>query len=87
MDKRTEDGINFGYRKLAGAIVGRAILDHYEAENTIKGRKIKRNVERFVNSNWFQELTELDPEYVLDKLRSNKTPILFKELINMEDVA
>lgn len=71
MDKRKEDAINFGYRKLAGAIVGRAIIDFYEAENTVKGRRIRHDVERFVASPWFQELTELNPDYVLDKLHSS----------------
>lgn len=65
-----------GYRSLAVAIVLRAIKDYRKAAKRYKAGKRKeeslsemREITRFIKSGWFRELTDLDPDAVLERLK------------------
>jgi len=68
MSKNNIGAIDYGYKQLANAIIGRAMLDYYESKNTVKGRRIRRSIEDFVRSSWYMELTDIDPDLMLEKL-------------------
>lgn len=74
-------GIDRGYRQLASAIIGRAILDYYEADGTENEKAVKESIEEFVNSPWFGDLTEIRPNYVIDRLHSGDTKNLVFGLV------
>ena len=74
-------GIDRGYKQLASAIIGRAILDYYEADGTENEMAVKENVEEFVRSSWFEELTDIKPNYVIDRLHSGDTKNLVFGLV------
>jgi len=65
------------YEKLAGAIVLQAVDDYRTAirhlaqrpDNDLARRTV-REVERFFRSGWFGELTEIDPEMLISKLKA-----------------
>ena len=59
-----------GYRELASAIVGRAILDYLLADDSKEGKETKEEVIDFVNSEWFGDLTDIKPKYVEERLNS-----------------
>ena len=69
MNKHTKSGIEYGYRKLANAIVLQAVEDYREAGNTIKGRRIKRKVEDFFHSPFFGLITDINPDELIDYLK------------------
>ena len=64
------------YRNLADAVVMQAAKDYRKSVMTIKrsptawsAGHLKKDVERFFLSAWFQELTDLDGAYILEQLR------------------
>ena len=64
------------YRKLADAIVMQAVKDYRYCVRTLQrsptawsAKHMKKDVERFLLSDWFKDLTELDGAYILEKLR------------------
>lgn len=64
------------YEALANAIIVQACDDYRNALNelsqdplSIEAYRTKREVERFFRSNWFATLTDIDPKYLLEKLR------------------
>lgn len=65
------------YEDLANAIVLQAVSDYRYAtkrmrthpEEATRHRRRKKEVERFIRSAWFKELTNLDPVILLDQLR------------------
>lgn len=68
------------YEKLAGAIVLQAVDDYRAALRRLAqnpgndiARRTIREVERFFRSGWFGELTEIDPEMLISKLRAEVT--------------
>lgn len=64
-----EEGINYGYKKLADAIVLQAIEDYREAGNTRKGRKIKLSVAKFFYSPLFGMITDISPDELIKHLQ------------------
>ena len=63
------------YTELANAIILQAVKDYRGALKTLKKRprsetaKIsKQEVERFFRSDWYLQLTSLDPEMLMQKL-------------------
>lgn len=63
------------YRNLANAIVVQAAKDYRKALRQLRrnpiyetARNEKNEVERFFHSEWFQYLTDADPDYLLDYL-------------------
>ncbi|TCT14595.1 hypothetical protein EDC18_10576 [Natranaerovirga pectinivora] len=54
-----------GYEKLANAIVVQAVKDYRSAEHS----SIRRSIERFFRSQWFQALTSIDGEKLIKDLR------------------
>ena len=69
MAKHIQSGINYGYRKLANAIVLQAVEDYNEFGNTIKGRRVRRSIDKFSHSPLFGMITDIDPEELIDYLR------------------
>lgn len=65
------------YEELANAIVLQAVSDYRYAtkrmrthpEETMIHRRRKKEVERFIRSDWFGVLTSLDPAILLEKLK------------------
>jgi len=64
------------YEALANAIIVQACDDYRNALNelsqdplSIEAYRTKREVERFFRSNLFATLTDIDPKYLLEKLR------------------
>ena len=64
------------YEDLANAIVWQATKDYREALKKLKkepkntGAKLtKLEVEIFLRSSWYRELTTLDPEILIEKLK------------------
>ena len=64
------------YRELADAIIVQAARDYRSALWMLKrnpwnedAEQMKRDVERFFHSRWYRSLTELDGDWLLQKLR------------------
>ena len=64
------------YEKLANAIVLQAVSDYRAALKKVKKNPINRDVinealqiEKFFRSEWYQTLTSLDGEYLIERLR------------------
>ena len=65
------------YEDLANAIVLQAVSDYRNAikrmrthpEEATSHKRRKKEVERFIRSDWFKELTSLDPAILLEKLK------------------
>ena len=65
------------YEQLANAIILQAVKDYRDALNKLNKRPrynpakyTKAEVERFLHSDWYRELTSVDGDYVLKKIRS-----------------
>jgi hypothetical protein len=81
MLKHKKSGIDYGYRKLANAIVLQAVEDYREAGNTIRGRRVKRKVEEFFHSPFFGLITDIDPDKLIDHLKElDHTPYYVPEI-------
>ena len=68
-----------GYEGLANAIIIQAAKDYRKAvkkcsicPHDIDARKLKRNCERFFNSIWCNQLSEVDGKYILRKLKEER---------------
>lgn len=78
------DMIDDPYIRLAEAIVVRACDDYRNPKEALRGMEnsskvtpelevyIRTEVERFIRSEWFQLLTTLDPELLIEKLREEQ---------------
>ena len=64
-----QSGIDYGYRKLANAIVLQAVEDYREVGNTIKGRRVKRRIEDFFHSPFFGLITDIEPDKLIKHLK------------------
>ncbi|MCR4719668.1 MAG: hypothetical protein K5768_08590 [Firmicutes bacterium] len=64
--------MNSPYQKLAWAIILKAVKDYRKAMKD-DNRKTKRECERFFRSGWFQKLTTIDGEMMIQKLRAEVT--------------
>ena len=69
-----------GYSDLANAVVEQAVKDYRAAAHDLRvipndQRSIRtiRSVERFFHSHWYEQLTNIDPEYLLNKLKGEMT--------------
>lgn len=69
MAKHIQSGINYGYKKLANAIVLQAVEDYNEFGNTIKGRRVRRSIDRFFHSPFFGMITDIDPDELIAYLK------------------
>jgi len=68
------------YEELANAVVLRAVKDYRKALRTLSRYPNKRSaqhecrsIEQFFRSGWFGELTSIDPEMLLTKLKTEVT--------------
>ena len=66
--------IELAYRNLANAIILQAVSDYRDALNGISYNKyspesIVKEIERFFRSEYFEILTRVNPEYILDRLK------------------
>ena len=59
---------DYNYKKLADAIVGQAVIDYCCAGGGVRGRRIKKSVKKFIKSGWFTELTEIDPDFLIERM-------------------
>lgn len=64
------------YQELANAIVEQAAKDYRAALKTLwrhpdskAATQTTMEVERFFNSPWYAALTDIDPDYLIDRLR------------------
>ena len=64
------------YEKLANAIILQAVSDYRAALNKVKKNPKNRDaidealqIEKFFRSEWYQVLTAVDGEYLIDRLR------------------
>lgn len=79
-----EDMIDDPYIRLAEAIVIRACDDYRNPKEALRGigyhrrptpeleTDVRSEVERFIRSEWFQLLTTLNPELLIEKLREEQ---------------
>ena len=70
--KEGKAGTEQGYIELACAIVFQAIDDYRQADEKLPRKKAKRakmDIEIFILSPWFTELSDLDPAAVVEALR------------------
>jgi hypothetical protein len=65
------------YEQLANAIILQAVKDYRDALNKLKKRPrydpakdMIAEVERFFHSDWYRELTSVDGNFLIEKLRS-----------------
>lgn len=63
------------YEKLAHAIIVQAAKDYQKALRQLRlnprygpSRETKKEVEQFFHSEWFQFLTDADPDYIQNRL-------------------
>lgn len=73
--KKNMNPIDYAYKQLASAIVYQAIIDYVESKDNPKGSIIRRRIERFIRSPWYAELTDIDPDLLLDRLQSGDIDI------------
>lgn len=66
------------YENLANAIILMAVKDYRWALNKLKKRpnyepakRIIKEVERFFHSSWYRELTSVDGNFLIEKIRSD----------------
>ena len=81
--RSTDDGLDENYAALAAAIIERAIRDYdvvlerlyvvRDPHERIRQYKIKVDVEMFFHSDWYETLTDLDPNYLLKRTREIAT--------------
>ena len=57
------------YEKLANAIILQAVRDYRLTDDKVELSEI----ERFFRSGWFGVLSKVDPEYLIRKLRKEKS--------------
>lgn len=62
--------MNDGYKLLSAAIIERALLD-YRTALTEKDKDMIRECERFLRSQWFDLLSDLDGEKLIATVRRN----------------
>jgi len=65
-----------GYQALANAIIEQAVKDYRTALKTLRRHPDSKTamatamgVERFFHSSWYAILTDIDPDYLIDRLR------------------
>ena len=65
-----------GWQALANGIVEQAVKDYRAALKTLRRHPDSKaamatamEVERFFHSDWYGQLTTIDPEYLIDRLR------------------
>lgn len=68
-----------GYQTLATAIVAQAAKDYRTAVRQLKkhpdsqkAAAMKRECERFFHSRWYSQLTGVDPDYILNRIREEE---------------
>ena len=68
------------YTNLANAIILAAAKDHRRALRRLKkypwdkdAESVRKDCERFFRSGWFGVLSKVDPEYLIRKLRKEKS--------------
>lgn len=54
------------YERLANAIIMQAVMDYRKTDNV----EIKNSIERFFRSEWFYQLTEVDGEILIKRLKN-----------------
>jgi hypothetical protein len=57
------------YENLANAIILKAVKDYRQT----KSERTEAELERFFRSDWFHILTRIDGEWLINKLRKEKT--------------
>ena len=65
-----------GYQMLANAIIEQAAKDYRKDIKTLKRHPNSKaamedamKIERFLHSSWFGMLTQIDPDYLINRLR------------------
>lgn len=65
-----------GYQALANAIIEQAVKDYRDAIRRLKrypdskaAMETTMEVERFLHSDWYAALTDIDSDYLIDRLR------------------
>lgn len=65
-----------GYRALANAIIEQAVKDYREALRSLRrhpdskaAMQTAMEIENFFHSDWYGVLTDIDPDYLIDRLR------------------
>ena len=67
------------YRNLANAIIIRAVKDYRKANRQLvrsiyheHAQFTKKECEKFFRSNWFRDLTDIEPDYLMRLLSRSK---------------
>ena len=65
-----------GYQALANAVIEQAAKDYRDVIHRLKrypdskaAMETAMEVERFFHSDWYAALTDIDPDYLIDRLR------------------
>ena len=79
---RPEETTRENYQNLANAIIEQACHDYLVALERVRKRERRvrfnieedeiRNIEEFFHSDWFRELTDLDGDYLIKRLKGIK---------------
>lgn len=71
------------YETLAHAIIMQAVADYKKALNKLQKRKrnkeakgTKQECERFFRSRWFSQLSNIDGEYLIRKVKENNITLV-----------
>lgn len=59
------------YENLANAIIREAVDEYRKANDNYK----RKTIEKFIRSEWFKALTDIDPEFLLERLREECPPL------------
>ena len=60
---------DYNYKKLADAIIGQAVIDYCNAGDDVRGRRIKKSIEKFARSGLFTILSDMEPDYFLERIK------------------
>ena len=79
IENTVEQDIEYGYEELANAIIIQAAKDYRSALKRLKknpenkkAATMKRECERFFHSPWYTMLTDVNPNYILNRIREEE---------------
>ena len=79
IESAMEQDIEYGNEELANAIIIQAVNDYRSALKHLKknpenkkAATMKRECERFFHSSWYTMLTDVNPNYILNRIREEE---------------
>lgn len=72
------------YQEFANAIIEQAAIDYYNICAGFDKSHSKRSLEDFFHSEWFSILTDMDPEYLIKKIRERADSMILTFTVEKE---